>query len=170
MTSWDIQWPGEGSGPVYRQIAGAIEDAIESGRIPSGARLPAIRALADQLEVNRDTVALAYESLAGAGLVESTVGRGTFVRSLEADRVEVFEPPAVTAEVERLLALDNARPRFGAGDGVVPMHALVPDPSLYPVDGFRKSLTRAVAEEGADLFLYGEAQGHGGLRLSLIHI
>ena len=164
MTTWDIQWPGQGSGPVYRQIAGAIEEAIERGRIPSGARLPAIRALAQQLEVNRDTVALAYESLAGAGLVESAVGRGTFVRAPGPDRVEALEPPAVTAEVERLLALDNARPRFGAGDGVVPMHALVPDPSLYPVDAFRKSLARAVAEEGAELFLYGEAQGHGGLR------
>ncbi|MDG2051031.1 MAG: PLP-dependent aminotransferase family protein [Myxococcota bacterium] len=164
MTNWDIQWSGGGSGPVYRQIAGAIEEAIEKGRIPSGARLPAIRALAQQLEVNRDTVALAYESLAEAGLVESAVGRGTFVCSRGLDRVEAIDPPAVTSEVERLLALENARPRFGGGAGVVQMHALVPDPSLYPVDDFRKSVARAVAEEGASLFLYGEAQGHGGLR------
>ena len=142
MTNWDIQWSGGGSGPVYRQIAGAIEEAIEKGRIPSGARLPAIRALAQQLEVNRDTVALAYESLAEAGLVESAVGRGTFVCSRGLDRVEAIDPPAVTSEVERLLALENARPRFGGCAGVVQMHALVPDPSLYPVDDFRKSVAR----------------------------
>ena len=67
--------------PVYRQIAEQIRREIEAERLAAGARLPAIRDLARSLQVHRDTVALAYEELASAGVVESTVGRGTFVRA-----------------------------------------------------------------------------------------
>ena len=71
--------PNRDAGPVYRQIAGQIRSAIESHRLALGERLPTIRELSDRLGVNRDTVALAYEELARNGLVEATVGRGTFV-------------------------------------------------------------------------------------------
>ncbi|GAF97147.1 unnamed protein product, partial [marine sediment metagenome] len=60
--------------PVYRQIADHFLAEIECGRLAAGARLPAIRDLARSLEVNRDTVALAYDALTGAGAAESTVG------------------------------------------------------------------------------------------------
>lgn len=151
-------------GPVYRRIADSIREAIANGRLAVGARLPAIRSLAGSLEVNRDTVALAYEALAEDGLVEATVGRGTFVRARHADPPPHAEPPGLTGEVQRLLAIENARTRFGAGDDVVEMHALVPDPALYPVDDFRRAVGRAVSRGGPGLFLYGEAQGHPGLR------
>ena len=161
---WNVQFSGAGAGPAYRRIADSIQEAVEQGRLPRGSRLPAIRALALELGVNRDTVALAYEALAKTGWVESTVGRGTFVSGPETQASGPLDPPGLAAEVERLLALENARPRFGAGPGVVEMHSLIPDPSLYPVDEFRKAVARAVAREGADLLIYGEAQGHAGLR------
>jgi DNA-binding transcriptional regulator YhcF (GntR family) len=66
--------------PVYRQIAEQVSHAIVSGRLREGDKLPTIRALAEELGVNRDTVALAYDGLARDGVVETTVGRGTFVR------------------------------------------------------------------------------------------
>ena len=68
--------------PVYRQIADHIRNQIETGELRPGTRLPTIRALAADVGVNRDTVALAYESLSSAGLLDSVVGRGTFVRGL----------------------------------------------------------------------------------------
>lgn len=152
---------------MYRRIAGAIRESIETGSLPVGARLPAIRALAQQLEVNRDTVALAYETLAAEGHVESTVGRGTFVRAHRARPARPSGPPAITAEVERLLVIENSRTRFGVGADVVELHSLIPDPELYPVDDFRRAFNRAVARSGSELFLYGEAQGHAGLRDTL---
>ena len=58
---------GSGRQPVYQQIRDHIRGEIDSGALDAGERLPAIRALADDLGVNRDTVALAYESLASSG-------------------------------------------------------------------------------------------------------
>lgn len=164
MAELSLHIPQDASGPVYRRIADSIRVAIEEGRLAVGERLPAIRRLAGQLAVNRDTVAVAYEALAREGLVESTVGRGTFVRAHRPDAAAHAEPPGLTVDVERLLALENTRTRFGVGENVVEMHTLVPDPALYPVDDFRRAVTRAASRGGADLLLYGEAQGHAGLR------
>lgn len=65
--------------PIYAQLAAALSQAIRSGRIALGTRLPAERAAAAQLGVSRTTVTAAYQELAAAGLVRGHVGRGTVV-------------------------------------------------------------------------------------------
>jgi len=158
--------PGRDGRPVYRQIAEHILVQIESGRLAGGMRLPPIRDLARELKVNRDTVALAYEALATSGHVESSVGRGTFVRapaSFPAAPGESYRP-VFSALTEKLRDFERSRPRFGTGANAVPMHSLVPDPSLYPAEEFRKLLNRALREGGPDLLLYGGPQGLRRLR------
>jgi DNA-binding transcriptional MocR family regulator len=147
-----------GGRPVYRQIADQIRAAIEADRLEEGSRLPPIRALARELGVNRDTVALAYEELGRAGVVESTVGRGTFVSRAAVPAPAGFDA-ALSPLAERLVQLERARPRFGSGAAAAPLHSLVPDPALYPVDGFRRALDRVLRAEGSDLLLYGGPQG-----------
>ncbi len=151
--------------PVYQQIADQIREAVAARRLEVGTRLPPIRELAKRLGVNRDTVAFAYEALARSGLVKSTVGRGTFVTDppLPALPPPPFEP-VLSSLTERLLVLERSRPRFGSAVDAVPMHALIPDPSLYPADAFRKSLNRALLAGGPELFLYGGPQGHPRMR------
>jgi len=152
--------------PVYRQIADHFLAEIAGGRLAGGARLPAIRDLARSLAVNRDTVALAYDALANAGAVESTVGRGTFVRlpAIRAGAPVEVGPPELSAMTERLLDLERTRPRFGSAADAIPMHSLIPDPALYPADGFRKVLSRVLQQVGPELLLYGGPQGYPRLR------
>src|SRR2546423_759349 len=70
-----------GSGlPLYRQICQSLREAILSGELAEGVRLPTERALARELEVNRTTVMNAYNELASEGLIEGHVGRGTVVK------------------------------------------------------------------------------------------
>jgi GntR family transcriptional regulator/MocR family aminotransferase len=147
--------------PVYQQIADQVRREVELGRLAAGARLPPIRELAERLGVNRDTVALAYARLAAEGVVEAAVGRGTFVRAAAAGAP--FRP-RFSAAAERALDFERARPRFGRGGDALPLHALIPDPALYPIDAFRRVLGRVLADEGRDLMLYGAPQGHAGLR------
>ena len=151
--------------PVYRQIADQIRAQIEAERLVAGSRLPPIRNLARDLGVNRDTVALAYESLAQAGMVESAVGRGTFVVEMPAapGSESLFEPK-FAATTNRLMNFERGRPRFGSADAAVPMHSLIPDPALYPLDAFRRALNRALQEGGPELLLYGTPQGDPTLR------
>ncbi|GMQ76519.1 MAG: GntR family transcriptional regulator MpaR [Gammaproteobacteria bacterium] len=164
-----IERNGAGHGgtrkPVYQQIAEQVNEAIVTGDLRHGDKLPTIRALAEELGVNRDTVALAYDGLARDGIVETTVGRGTFVHQTAAGRppMEQVAPP-LSPVVDRLLDFERARPEFAARDGAVPLHSLTPDPSLYPLKAFRRSLNRVLDEGGTELLVYGGHQGNGALR------
>ena len=151
--------------PVYRQIAASIRERIESGELAAGDQLAPIRALAGELGVNRDTVSLAYERLRSEGLIEGAVGRGTFVRA--AVRRDPMPAPvrlSLAAPIEELMRFESARPRFAGGDDLVALHALIPDPALYPAEAFRRALNKVMTETGPELLLYGGAQGHPHLR------
>src|ERR1700722_11546098 len=67
------------SGKSGNQISAGIEEQIRSGKIVAGTVLPAIRTLADRLEVSPTTVAAAYRSLRVRGLVRAGGRRGTIV-------------------------------------------------------------------------------------------
>ncbi len=70
-----------GSGPRYLAIANAIGAALDRGALAPGDRLPPHRALAAALGVDLTTVTRAYTEARRRGLLDSAVGRGTFVRS-----------------------------------------------------------------------------------------
>lgn len=69
--------------PIYRQLVDQIRSRIEAGELVAGEQLPTVRQLADQLEVNFNTVARAYRLLDELGWISTQHGRGTFVLSAE---------------------------------------------------------------------------------------
>lgn len=71
-------WTHRG-GPLYRRLQDALADAIESGRLAGGTKLPPERDLAGHLAVSRSTVATAMAGLEEHGLVDRRQGSGTYV-------------------------------------------------------------------------------------------
>jgi GntR family transcriptional regulator len=65
--------------PIYKQITDQVRMAVASGKIAIGDPLPSVRALAEQLVVNPNTVARAYADLTREGLLEARAGRGVFI-------------------------------------------------------------------------------------------
>lgn len=68
-----------GQGPIYKQIAAAIERDIESGRLPAGYKLPTVRELSGEIGVACGTIKHAYEHLEERGFVAMVQGSGSFV-------------------------------------------------------------------------------------------
>ena len=66
--------------PVYLQMVDQIKAAAASGALRPGEPLPPIRPLAEQLRVNRNTVAKAYAELEGQGVIETIAGKGCFLK------------------------------------------------------------------------------------------
>lgn len=64
---------------IYRQIVEQVCAAVLAGKIADDEPLPSVRALAEELVVNPNTVARAYSELARDGVLESRPGRGMFV-------------------------------------------------------------------------------------------
>lgn len=68
-------------GPKYQGLSRALREAIRAGHLPAGTQLPTVRDLAWRLNMTPGTVARAYALATQEGLLEATVGRGTFVAS-----------------------------------------------------------------------------------------
>jgi GntR family transcriptional regulator len=66
------------SKPIWRQIVQEIKERISRGEIVEN--VPTVRALAEELGVNPNTVARAYREMEREGVVESWVGKGTWVK------------------------------------------------------------------------------------------
>src|SRR5262245_60501211 len=66
--------------PVYLQLVDQVKAAAASGAAQPGEALPSIRPLAEELRVNRNTVAKAYAELESQGVIETAAGKGCFLR------------------------------------------------------------------------------------------
>jgi GntR family transcriptional regulator len=67
--------------PVYLQIVDQVKAGAASGALRDGEPLPSIRPLAEELRVNRNTIAKAYAELENQGAIETLPGKGCFVRA-----------------------------------------------------------------------------------------
>lgn len=65
--------------PAYLQVVDQIKAAAASSTLRPGDPLPTIRTLAEQLRINRNTVAKAYAELESQGVIETLVGKGCFL-------------------------------------------------------------------------------------------
>src|SRR6202165_5314825 len=66
--------------PVYLQVVDQVKSAAASGAVRPGESLPSIRPLAEELRVNRNTIAKAYTELESQGVIETIPGKGCFLK------------------------------------------------------------------------------------------
>ena len=66
--------------PIYLQVVDQVKSAAASGALRSGEPLPSIRPLAEELRVNRNTIAKAYAELESQGVIETVPGKGCFLK------------------------------------------------------------------------------------------
>ncbi|WP_426207503.1 PLP-dependent aminotransferase family protein [Massilia sp. TWP1-3-3] len=67
--------------PLFRQLYGAVKDAVLRGTLRSGMQLPPTRELCRLMGVSRQTVLNAWDQLMAEGYLSGTVGKGTFIGS-----------------------------------------------------------------------------------------
>lgn len=65
--------------PVYLQLVQQAKEAVAAGTLRDGDQLPSVRALSEELKVNRNTVAKAWSELEREGVIENRQGSGCFV-------------------------------------------------------------------------------------------
>src|SRR5829696_6233329 len=136
------------SEPLRRQLAGELREAIRAGRLRSGVRLPASRALAAQLGVSRGVVTDAYEQLTAEGWLTARRGAGTVVAAAPAAEPAPAEPPR------------RAAVRFD-------FTPTTPDVSLFPRRQWARAVVRAAADAPDAELDYGSGFGSRALREAL---
>lgn len=75
----DIEISASGNSPIYRQIVDQISGMASRGALKPGDRIPSVRELSVELEVNPNTVARAYRDLQQMKAIHSRRGEGNFI-------------------------------------------------------------------------------------------
>jgi GntR family transcriptional regulator len=79
--------------PIYIQIVNQVQAQVAGGILKPGDQLPTVRALAEELRVNFNTVARAYRILDEARIISTQQGRGTYITEIP--------PPNVTEKLRK---------------------------------------------------------------------
>src|SRR5882724_1060444 len=90
--------------PIYLQIVNQVKYLVASGRLGAEEELPPIRALAEQLLINPNTVARAYRELEQAGIVTKRRTTGTYVSGNASPLARRERLKILTERVDSLLA------------------------------------------------------------------
>lgn len=101
--------------PIYQQIVNQVRLLVSSGRLQSEEELPSIRALAEQLVVNPNTVARAYRELELAGIVTKRRTTGSYISQAAAPMGKEDRLELLTEKVDSLLD-EAAQLDLTAGD------------------------------------------------------
>lgn len=138
------------AGGLRSRLEESLRDAVRSGRLPLGTRLPPTRALARDLGISRGTVLQAYGQLVAEGWLAGRPGSGTVV---------AHDSAAAAVAVERRES-PPLRWRFD-------LRAGRPDPSSFPRTEWLRALRRSLAVAPDEALGYGDPQGQLGLRIEL---
>src|SRR5262245_16269594 len=135
---------------VRSSLENALRDAIRTGRLAPGSRLPSSRALAADLAVARNTVAAAYGQLVAEGWLEARHGSGT----------RVAAPSLGVATPEPALAPRTRAPRFD-------LRAGMPDVSAFPRSAWLSAVRRTLRAAPYEAIGYPDPRGRPELRHAL---
>ena len=97
--------------PLYLQLMEQVKHAVETGALRPGDQLPTIRALAQELVMNSNTVVRAYRELEHEGIVVLRHGLGAFIAGSVEERAKVMRKAqtVVQSAVERLRSLGTTQ-------------------------------------------------------------
>lgn len=87
--------------PVYVQLVDQVKAAVASGAVRHGDALPSIRPLAEELRVNRNTIAKAYTELEHQGVITTESGRGCFINASRSVLHKDARLALVTEEIDQ---------------------------------------------------------------------
>jgi GntR family transcriptional regulator / MocR family aminotransferase len=149
------------AGPGVRAgLEDALREAVRSGRLPPGTRLPSSRALAADLGLARGTVSQTYEQLVAEGYLTSRPGSGTCVAVLPGPVPEPARAEPVTRPPRRAGSESLETIGFDLRPGL-------PDLSSFPRAGWLAATRRVLGSAPNAAFGYGPWQGHLELRETL---
>ena len=175
----------ESDTPLYIQIRDAIQNAIRSGELLPGDRLPSVCSLAKEIGVTQATVRRALQDLSDAGQACCHVGRGTFIQDGSGptpapDRMESIGAARNLGPSERAphgsMEFAVRKLRMGVGkalrdimslaekSGIIHLTKGVPDPRCLPENFLAEVAAEALANFGTELYEATDPLGNYELR------
>lgn len=157
---------------ITSQLVDRLREAIDTGELAPGEKLPTTRALAEEVSINHLTAVRVYRRLAELGYVTSAVGRGTFVRSVPPPAPDAQERDPVdwqTAVLPELRATFSnemflSTYMIPSDPGIVSLATGAPHPSVFPARQLGRIADELLREVGGEALSYLDPDGLPELR------
>jgi GntR family transcriptional regulator / MocR family aminotransferase len=164
--------------PLYQALYVHLRAAILSGELKGGMKLPSTRALAEELNISRNTVLSAYRQLLAEGYLDSSEGSGTFVAQVlpellltaphpAARTLKRAQPPHVThpqplfSERAKAQIAISQPPTVGKPRPFVPE---APALDVFPYQPWSRLVVRQARRIPMSNFMYQDSAGYRPLR------
>jgi len=166
--------PAAPNQPLNTRVEGLIRRAILAGNLAAGARLPASRVLARDLEVSRHTVERAFDQLVAEGFLLRRRGSGTYVASDVPERERpprgarggrLRAPPVAALSARGALIAEypgHRQPMIGTA-----FTPSIPAPELFPRQVWGRLMSRAIERPGLECLAYGASGGLPALKRAI---
>lgn len=164
--------PAHGVLPLHARIQRGIRQLILDGALTVGKPLPASRALAQSLDVSRDTVEAAYRQLHAEGFIERRIGSGSFVseKARRLPRRNAAAPPELQPEALRLSQRGAAMFQTGGVRESLaprPFAPGVPETRSFPLQTWERLERQVLKEYGTQALAHSHPQGMEPLRRAI---
>ena len=151
--------------PVYIQIKDYMKHLIIKGALQGNQKLPSTRELSQLLQVSRNSVISAYESLEDDGFTYARQGQGSYVASDAAGSVSVPSwtldwRTRLNRQAEMAEELDIMKRGIRAEKGTISFTSIAPDENLFDLDHVKRAFMERMSVEGNVLLNYGYAKGY----------
>ncbi len=159
--------------PLFRQVYQEMRQAILSGTLGAGERLPSTRDLAEQLGISRTVAVLAYEHLLAEGFVAGRGGSGTYVSDGLAGNAAPGTRRLARLRLSRFgntVAASMATVDTPLQRPVMPRYNFIygrSDLETFPFALWRRMLIRQARKGSTRQFDYGSALGNAELRAAI---
>lgn len=149
----------------YTQIKNYIEKMITEGILKSGQKLPSTRELSSILNVSRNTIISAYESLCDEEFIIMKKGKGAYVLTSPTKengiKARNIEWDSIFNEYCKLsCSLDIVKNEAAWKKNMISFKSISPDPEIFDIEDIKRSFLNIVSIEGNKLFNYGYARGY----------
>ena len=156
--------------PLYEQIYQHIKQAILTGKLQTGEKLPSTRSLSSHLQVSRNTIDMAYSQLLSEGYVDSIPQKGYYVNAINnlslSEKSQSSREQTSSSQSNRT----NYKPIQTKSEQIL-LYDFSPnaiDTSHFPYSIWKKLMKNALDQESS-YFLLGDNQGDYSFRLAIQH-
>ncbi|QHT66786.1 PLP-dependent aminotransferase family protein [Rhodocytophaga rosea] len=159
---------------LHVQLYENIREAILTGRLSPGQKLPASRALADELAISRNTVTLAFEQLTIEGYLTAKTGAGTFVATPIPEKLLYSKKASIQKQAIENTGIQPIHPRYGLSqhlldrnkfyERIIPFQTAIPAFDAFPFQIWSKIAAKVYRNLSSLPLGYGDAAGYRPLR------
>ena len=179
----DTLFQPDSKAPLYQALYNHMRAAILSGELAAGMKLPSTRALAEELNISRNTVLNAYRQLLADGYLEGKEGSGTFVAHVlpehllttprqDTHRSRPAQPPEADASQpsfsERAKAQISVSQPPSSGRRPRPFLAEAPALDVFPYALWSRLVVRQARRMPMSDFMYQDSRGYRPLREAIV--